>query len=398
MKLKLIRAVFSFYLLLGVCMGDETRDERIRKLQEQMAALEREKAVLLEQQANNKPKLTEPAASRALLDESGNINLRISNSVVIIEGDLGVGTGFIAATGGKKYLYTAAHVFSGNSKLTIKNTQGTNFKKFGVLECAEGADLVRMEILEEVKDWLEIIPADAELPIQTEIAALGNGGGNGVVSVEKGRILGTSADSLEVDAGIIQGNSGGPVVESSNGNAVGVVTHLSAERKDVWAEGTRQAEVRRFACRLNKQWEWRPTSIGVFLVEGKALAEYDELTRLCYAMVQLEPDRNGMRLEKDMGGGATIIEILTRNKDREVVRSLFKMNADLAESKATLSQAELKKKFRSLVSQIHSQATRSNEAFKPQSYAWFHRSRSTVSVQARKESIEELASYLDRLR
>ncbi len=72
---------------------------------------------------------------------------------------------------------------------------------------------MRLEILEEVKDFLELVPPDYQLQINTPIAALGNGGGNGVVSVEKGKILGTSGDSLEVDAGIIQGNSGGPVVE-----------------------------------------------------------------------------------------------------------------------------------------------------------------------------------------
>ena len=56
-----------------------------------------------------------------------------------------------------------------------------------------------MEILEEVKDFLEIAcPPTPPSSINAEIAALGNGSRNGVVAVEKGKILGISGDSLEV--------------------------------------------------------------------------------------------------------------------------------------------------------------------------------------------------------
>jgi len=130
-------------LVLGVfplvCRADETDEadkERIRELERKMAELQGEKA-----------KLTGEPTADALFDKEGRVNPRISNSVLIIEGD-------------------------------------------------------------------------APLQINTEIAALGNGGGNGVVAVEKGKILGTSGDSLEVDAGVIQGTSGGPVVELATSKAV----------------------------------------------------------------------------------------------------------------------------------------------------------------------------------
>ena len=219
MKSPLIGAALSFCLIPGMRADDETSAARIKELQEQVATLQREKAELAGELARLKPRAAEPVKSAGLFDRNGKINPGISNAVLIIEGDQSVGTGFIASADGKKYLYTAAHVFSGNSKLTIKNTTGFTFKKFGPLEAAEGADLIRMEILDEVKDCLEIAPVDAAIRINTEIAALGNGGGTGVIAVEKGRILGTSADSLEVSAGIIQGNSGGPVVEVESGTS-----------------------------------------------------------------------------------------------------------------------------------------------------------------------------------
>ena len=383
----------TFCFLPGICRADDADKERIKELERKMAELQNEKA-----KSETPADLPGVGAARGLYNKDGNVDPRISNSVLIIQGDLSVGTGFIVSADGKKYVYTAAHVFSGNSKLSINNANGTAFKKFGNLEAAEGADLVRLEILEEVKDFLEIAAPTYPLEINTPIAALGNGGGNGVISVEQGKILGTSGDSLEVDAAIIQGNSGGPVVEQATGKAVGLVTHLTSGRKDLWSEGTRQSEVRRFACRLNKEWKWKVMKIGTFLAEGKSLAEFDNLTRLCFAVAQLQPLKNGMRLDTQVGEGTTALQIIQQNQNNELVKALISMNNDLASRKTGVSEADLRKKFSSLLAQIQSQATRTNEAMKPQEFAWFHRDRAKVSVEARKQCLTAIRANLDNLR
>ncbi|MEO5914176.1 MAG: serine protease [Luteolibacter sp.] len=391
-KIQLLPALVLCFLPM-VCKADDADKDRIKELERKMAELENEKARLAAK--NETP---EPVTANGIFESDGRINPRISNAVLIIEGDVSVGTGFIVSADGKKYVYTAAHVFSGNSKLTIRNANGTAFKKFGALEAAEGADLVRLEVLEDVKDFLEIVPADSLLQINTKIAALGNGGGNGVVSVEQGKILGTSGDTLEVDAGIIQGNSGGPVVEQASGKAVGLVTHLTSERKDLWSEGTRQGEVRRFACRLNKEWKWKLTKIGTFLAEGKSLAEFDNQTRLCFAVAQLQPLKSGLRLDTEVGQGTTAMQIIQQNMENASVKALITMNTELASRKTGVSDADLRKKFSSLLGQIQSQAVRSNEALKPQDFAWFHRNHAEASVQARKECLTALKTNLENLR
>lgn len=368
--------------------ADDADKERIKELERKMEELQREKE---EKPANG-------SVGGALVDASGKVRPEISNAVLIIEGDRSAGTGFIVSIENKKFVYTAAHVFSGNSRLTIRNAAGTSFRKFGDLQAAEGADLVRLEILEEVKDCLEIVPAEAPLQINSEIAALGNGGGTGVISVETGRILGTSGDTLEVDAGIIQGNSGGPVVDQNTGKAVGLVTHLTSERKDLWSEGTRQGEVRRFACRLNKLWQWKTMKIGTFLADSRSLEDFDELTRLCFAMVHLKPMESGLRMDSQLNENFTVLQILERNQNNELVKSLISMNKDLAARKTSMSEADLKKKFRSLLGQVQSQALKSRDAFKPQDFAWFHRNRATVSVQARKECMDSLDQALGALK
>ena len=58
------------------------------------------------------------------------------DAVVMIEGDESQGTGCIIREGRKYYLYTAAHVLSGNTKLSVTNAEGRKFSKFGDLEAA----------------------------------------------------------------------------------------------------------------------------------------------------------------------------------------------------------------------------------------------------------------------
>ncbi|RYD18588.1 MAG: serine protease [Verrucomicrobiaceae bacterium] len=389
MKTHLIPAALVLGVSLMECGADTAHEKAIQEIDKKIAELQKEKAKLLAESG---------AATSAIHDKDGKVSHRITNSVIIIEGDKGVGTGFVVAVAGKKYLYTAAHVFAGNSRLTIRNAAGTEFKKFGDLQAAEGADLIRLEIQEDPADFLELAAVDAPLPINTEIVALGNGGGNGVVSVETGKILGTSGDQIEVDAEIIQGNSGGPVVELASGKVVGEATHLTNARKDIWSEGTRQGDIRRFACRLNKEWKWTTYKTGTFLADAKALEEFDELTRVCFAMAQLSPGESGLRLSAKVGGSATVLSIFENNKDNDLVRSLISMNSDLGSRKTSLSDAELTKKFRSLLAQAEARASRSHQAFKPQGFAWFLRNRATVSVEARTESISALKSRLEGLK
>lgn len=393
MKTHLLPALLLIASFPCAVHAEPNNEAAIKEIDAKIAALQKERAALV---ASGEP-ATAPVKG-GLFESNGRISGRVTRSVLIIEGDKSVGTGFVAMSEGKKYLYTAAHVFSGNSKFTIRNAAGTEFKKFGDLQAAEGADLIRLEMLDDPADFLELAAPDADMAINTEIAALGNGGGNGVVSVELGKILGTSGDTLEVDAQIIQGNSGGPVVERSSGKVVGEATHLTNARKDVWSEGTRQGEVRRFACRLNKPWKWMTQKTGAFVADGKKLAEFDDLTRLCYAIAQLKPLESGMRLTSEVGGDMTAASIFEQNKNNDIVKSLIAMNNDLAARKTTLSDAELIKKFRSVLSQAEGRATRSNQALKPQTFAWYHRDRAKVSVEARNDSITALKHRLEALK
>lgn len=400
-------------LLVNGLVGQELRSV-VDELRNEIAVLKREnrelRAMILRDTAGGNtgdrgvpielnPQLTAElsTASGALFDRSGKLSKNYGDAVLIIEGDQSVGTGFVVKDAGKIYLYTAAHVLSGNSRFTIKTSSGGKLSKFGLMETAVGADLARIELLEETPS-LEIGKGEGAVLINQEIAALGNGGGAGVMAVELGKILGTSGDNIEVDAKIIQGNSGGPVVDLETGKVLGVATHLTAAKKDIWSEGTRQGDVRRFACRLDKGWNWKPVMIGKFLAEGKLVADFDNVTRLCYAITMLEPGNAGMRFDLEVGGNYSAAQIFEENKKLQLVQDLYQMNRDLAAKKVGVSPMDLKKRYRSTIARALTLANLDKNELVPAGMSWFHGNNAEDSVKFRRAAIERLNERYEELR
>jgi S1-C subfamily serine protease len=370
---------------------------------------ERDDAVALSQQVSDSLKRMEsriatlPRAAQATVTESApppeeGLNPEKQQSVVLIEGDSSKGTGFIVGIGDKRYLYTAAHVLSGNQKLTVTSAAGRKFARFGPLEAAEGADLVRLEVLDaEDAPFLTLAKPTDAIASGTKIVALGNGGGAGVIATEKGTILGQSGESLEVSAAVIQGNSGGPVLDSVEGTVLGVVTHLTSERKDLWSDGTRFGEVRRFACRLNRDWEWKSVPIGSFLAEAKLVAEYDRHSRVGYAISMLSPTTEGLRISGTLPGGQDALAILSDAKDLPFVAEIIEMNVELGAKRMRSSEADLRRRFRSMIDATASAVKRNGNGFDPSRLTWFHRQQAAHSAEWRKTTEDALRQSLDSL-
>lgn len=348
--------------------------------------------------ASGAPPATPSAADTGLLDAEGKVKPAVADAVVLIEGDQSVGSGFLAKDHDTVYLYTAAHVISGNNKLTVKNTAGRKFAKFGKMEVAMDSDLVRIRIDEEVEHCLDVAPVGQGSELNTEIAALGNGGGGGVVAVERGQIVGSSGTQVEIDAGVIQGNSGGPVLVVETGKAVGVVTHLTAGRSDIWAEGTRQAEVRRFACRINVERKWAEITVGAFIADGRKVAAYDELTLLGFAFSRLEGGAMGLRYNAMRYGTRTPLEIFERNKDVPVVKELIDFNTGLESGRLKLGQADRQKKIVSFMSSLRFQVEQGANQIKPAELNPYHSKLAHRGIQARQECLTELAAAVARMR
>ncbi|BCX47031.1 serine protease protein [Haloferula helveola] len=311
---------------------------------------------------------------------------KVAKAIVVIEGDQGVGTGFLAESEGKVYLYTAAHVLSGNTRLAVKLQNGRKITSFGKFEASDGADLVRLEVTEEVDSPLKVASSSGRAREDMVVFAAGNAGGGGTVGFERGKIVGVGAESIEIDADVIQGNSGGPILDGVTHEVLGVVTHLIAARLDHWAKETRYSDVRRFGCRLDRKWGWQDIAIGRFLGEGQKLKEVTDLNELF--IIAMQPSEWESSRLSDFKGH--IVE--------KEIRALQDWIDDKSGSGTGVSEADRKRKVAALFTGIQSSSRAQLRAFKPDRYVWFHREMAEQAMKLREELDKACNEAVDDLR
>jgi len=307
-----------------------------------------------------------------------------SRAIVVIEGDEGAGTGFLVRDGDQVHLYTAAHVLSGNSRLTVKLRDGTKLTKFGTFEASTDSDLVRIELLDEVEDTLALTAEVSQ--VDRAILAAGNSGGAGTVGFEPGVVKSLGAESVEIDADVIQGNSGGPILDANTLEVVGLVTHLIAARRDEWAKETRFSDIRRFGCRLDRDREWVELSIGRFLAEGRAVGDFSELNTI----IALSLYSDGWDSPE-----------LRAHSDHPIVREVRSLQEWIRERRDTgvaLSESDRKRRVAALLRRVQATARSQERDFKPERYTWFHREMGAAALEWREELIENASGQLDKLR
>jgi hypothetical protein len=309
-----------------------------------------------------------------------------AEAIAVIEGDRSNGTGFFCRAEGKVYLYTAAHVLSGNSKLQVKLRDGALVRKFGALEAAEGADLVRLAVGEAVPHHLEIAAAGGVAKVGTPVLASGNAGGGGTVGFEAGKVLGVGPESIEIDAEVIQGNSGGPILHGTTREALGVVTHLTAERKDEWAKETRFAGVRRFGCRLDRNWQWKVVPVEVFLKEGKALLAVQEQSELMIAALDVSEWES---------------PVFQRQRENPLSRDIVALQSWIEEQQKggqRFSETDRKKRLRGIFESARHRSRGQMATFKSEGFTWFHRESAAREALQRAEIDKAYESTVAELR
>ena len=214
----------------------------------------------------------------------------VTPRIVIIEGDKGNGTGFLCRSGDDVYVYTAAHVLSGNRTITVRDNTGKVYRDFEFLECAEGVDLVRLKPKDTELEGLDLVLPDQAPKVGDVIVAIGNSLGAGSLTGELGTIRSIQDTMWEVDAEIIPGNSGGPVISYKTGKVVGIVTHLTIAR-DKQASSLlgidKKPEVKRFAARLDKDWKWRKIPVSRFVKEWEHIESMNRTSSIAWASIYL---------------------------------------------------------------------------------------------------------------
>jgi len=195
----------------------------------------------------------------------------LDNAVKIIETDSGRGSGFLIKEGEQTYLMSNAHVLAGCKTFKALGMQGGELALSQYIEVAgDGRDLVRIP----VKETTGLRPAPT-IKIGEQILVMGNSGGARMVTQSRGEVLAVGPDRVEVSAAFIQGNSGGPVLNSKN-EVVGVATYVFRDAVPGWvAQNTRYARTRRVAMRVN-EINWQVFNWYAFQREGNAVSKHKQ--------------------------------------------------------------------------------------------------------------------------
>lgn len=177
----------------------------------------------------------------------------LMETIVVIEGDKSVGTGFLSTIEGKKVVLSNAHVFLGNTKVALKTMSGDMLPYKNVLLVKDRDVAAYVLSSNMVSTSLEITKDIKENMVGDPVWVLGNSEGGGVVTTLSGKILAVGPNLLEINAGFVSGNSGSPII--SHGKVIGVATFVTQHKKNWINAGTRFSEVRRFGVRVdNMLW------------------------------------------------------------------------------------------------------------------------------------------------
>jgi hypothetical protein len=200
------------------------------------------------------------------------------NSLVLITGATGAGSGFVANLGGTNYLVTNAHVAAEARGASLKSLDGTGLQA-GPASVAVGHDIFRIQLAPGGKPF-EVLPqADENASIGDEVVVLGNAEGAGVVNTIRGKIVGLGPNLVEVDAPFVPGNSGSPIIHLKTGKVVGVATYLMIKKYDAATkQAFREPVVRRFGYRLDSVKVWQPVDWREFFAEATEMEKIDHLT------------------------------------------------------------------------------------------------------------------------
>ena len=184
----------------------------------------------------------------------------IARSVCLLKSPAGSGSGFFASFAGMDVVITNNHVMLEMPGVRILDINGNEYE-YDFIYSSPERDLAIIPVKRGNQDSMPNLPihtAPDMLEQGMKVEAYGDSLGDGVVTQAKGKFLGIGPAVLEVDAGFVQGNSGGPVVDAASGAVIGVSTYLHIIREENHAlRGSRfeadryKSAVRRFATRID---------------------------------------------------------------------------------------------------------------------------------------------------
>jgi len=203
---------------------------------------------------------------------------------------------------GQVYFVSNIHVMEGGDNFSIRNVYGETVTVPEQVEVASDRDLIRFP----VSSYNAALLISPDFGFGDKVCAMGNSGGEGVITRLDGEILALGPDKVEVSSEFIPGNSGGPVLNESN-QIVGVATYVKhTTGVPSWIiEGTRFEGTRRMAVRVDHV-EWISMAWSDFCREAAYVGRIEEysyevigiiesLSTNAYEMIYSDVDHSGLQ-------------------------------------------------------------------------------------------------------
>ena len=172
---------------------------------------------------------------------------------VSVETVSGSASGFFVRLDGNLYVATCNHVVEDQPFVKVLDMEGVEHYAASVYLC-DDRDLAFVQLSESNSlhcSTFKLQTKVEQLTLNRPLYCLGDSEGKGVVVRSEGKVLGIGPTTIETDATIVPGNSGGPVVLKGSGKVIGAASHLT-NNSSRWTKGTRfNNTIRKFAVRLD---------------------------------------------------------------------------------------------------------------------------------------------------
>ena len=325
-------------------------------------------------------------------------------AVVMIEGDVTSGRGTVVQADGKTWLYTSPQVFSGNSKFSIKNAGGAAISKFGAFQLATDANLVRLEIQQEMPVKFEVDSA-ATIDATTPLLAVNAGAAGAAPQANECHATRTAGNDFEIESYALQQSGGCPVIAAASGKVVAIIGSVDAP-PTLWPNTqptTGSDQNIRAAC-LNRTIDWKTTTIGGFLGERHKIEDINRTTRLLYALAAVKVNGESLQLDAPLGGAGnlgganmSVLKVFDQNTSLPMVAELMKIKADLADKKVRIAARDISRRVSSILSQAKSASTHQVQDLKSVVFSPYHRPAAELALKWRAEADQVLNATIDAI-
>jgi Trypsin-like peptidase domain len=220
------------------------------------------------------------------------------------------GSGFACTYKDREFVATNLHVVENASVITVTPQSGNAIELSGQIIVAEDADICFLGIKGKFGE-LGIVPLEfmadvfKESAAGDEIICLGNSLGNGVITATKGKIKAYGQPAIEIDAPVVQGNSGGPIIHKNTGKVLGLVTEaiINQSKFNPLAEAATKSknstlkEISYFGHRVDVTKKWKGVKLSEFIKASQSIAQAEKNLDNIYKFLVEEP---GWRDDKNL--------------------------------------------------------------------------------------------------